>query len=69
MLVHFFTTQSRIFDEVDEVRSPAMNLIAEEWAEEWTSRTDHEGGAGHHPTTSQQRQNQSAPPLQHSKNV
>jgi hypothetical protein len=28
-----------------------MNLIAEGWAEEWTSRTDHGGGAGHHPTT------------------
>ena len=34
----FFCIHNEIFDEVDEVRSSVMNLIAEGWAEEWALR-------------------------------
>ena len=43
--------QSCFFDDVDEVQSPAMNLIAEGWAEEWAPANRTRGGEADHLTT------------------
>jgi hypothetical protein len=48
MLVHS-SIQSCFFD--DEVQSPAMNLIAEGWAEEWAAANRTRGGEADHLTT------------------
>jgi hypothetical protein len=50
MLVHS-SIQSCFFDDVDEVQSPAMNLIAEGWAEEWAPANRTRGGEADHLTT------------------
>ena len=50
MLVHS-SIQSCFFDDVDEVQSPAMNFIAEGWAEEWAPANRTRGGEADRLTT------------------